>query len=751
MTLGMKASGDEILGPFTRSVNLPAGGGRAVGFRTSIRAQRSLSVGYVPVEITLAAQAPLPADRRLVYRFTTIEGGQTPPQNGMEIDVPILAPQGTRNAKWVRYLPKWSAGFALEVTVYEDGRAILDYNDVLGDGLQPGRQKLRSQLDLEYGVNWVYVSPDDTVVEDKVPNLRGLWQDAYRGRAAGAPSFWSQMLRGPTVLGVGQSELPTDWRGYQNYDAVILSTLSAERLVEKEDEWRALRGWILNGGALVIYDAVSPQESSSLLGFAWSDDEESANRIVRGVENYEKGLSTRRYQAQRYITELQTDLTNTASPQPNANGGEMAALLPNNQPKIDLETELKRWQERRQSLANETSFSTAEWRRRIHLQRVGSGEVYFLRRTAEGQAPPAAYWSVVRYVLDFRVSPTVRRGVDPMVGDRKFSSWLIPGVAQPPVYTFMGLLTAFVILVGPIAYRRTAKQGRSYLMFAIAPVLALLTTVAMFGYGIVSDGFGTVVRVRQLTWVDGGSKAAGERVRSTYFAGVRPGNGLTFASDAEVVGYREGTGQAWEELDELSYALMGRITIREDGQQFDSSFLPSRQQKQFITHRPRQDLGRVRLIPDRKGISSPRVKNEFPFVLRSLVVRDPKGAYWVCEEVSPGESKRCTALTIQDTSKTLGKMYRDHQPVSAVRQTTSRVNQYRNLIFDVVTEINRNIVAKTNMSNGVFEHWLQSHLQTAGEIPISHFVGVSDVTEDVLAVENCEVSSSVRYVFGTLP
>ena len=146
-----------------------------------------------------------------------------------------------------------------------------------------------------------------------------------------------------------------------------------------------------------------------------------------------------------------------------------------------------------------------------------------------------------------------------------------------------------------------------------------------------------------------------------------------------------------------------------------------------------------------------RVKNEFPFVLRSLVVRDPKGAYWVCEEVSPGESKRCTALTIQDTSKTLGKMYRDHQPVSAVRQTTSRVNQYRNLIFDVVTEINRNIVAKTNMSNGVFEHWLQSHLQTAGEIPISHFVGVSDVTEDVLAVENCEVSSSVRYVFGTLP
>ena len=751
MHLCTQASGDEILGPFTRTVNLPAGGGRAVGFRTSIRAPRSLSVGYVPVEITLSAQAPLPADRRLVYRFTTIEGGQTPPQNGMQIDVPILAPQGTRNAKWVRYLPKWSAGFALEVTVYEDGRAILDYNDVLGDGLQPGRQKLRSQLDIEYGANWVFVSPDETVVENKVPNLRGLWQDAYRGRAPGSSAFWSQMLSGPTVLGVGQSELPTDWRGYQNYDAVVLSTLSAERLVEKEDEWHALRGWILNGGALVIYDAESPEEASRLLGFAWSDDEEASNRIVRGAENYEKSLSTRRYQAQRYISELQADSTNTGSPQPNATAGGMTALLPNKQTQIDFERELKRWQERRESLENEPSFSTAEWLKRVHVQSVGSGEVYFLSRTAEGQVPPDAYWSIIKYSLDFRVSPTVRRGVDPMVGDRKFSSWLIPGVAQPPVYTFMGLLTAFVILVGPIAYRRTAKQGRSYLMFAIAPVLALFTTVAMFGYGIVSDGFGTVVRVRQLTWVDGASKAAGERVRSTYFAGVRPGNGLTFAGDAEVIGYREGTGQAWEELDELSYAMMGRITVREDEQQFDSSFLPSRQQKQFITHQPRQDLGRIRLIPDPKGILAPELKNEFPFVLRSLVVRDPKGAYWFCEEVDTGESKRCTALTIQDASKSLGKLYRDHQPVSAVRQTTSRVNQYRNLIFDVVTEINRNIVAKTNMSDGVFEHWLQSHLQTAGEIPTSHFVGVSDVTEDVLAVESCEVSSSVRYVFGTLP
>ena len=237
-----------------------------------------------------------------------------------------------------------------------------------------------------------------------------------------------------------------------------------------------------------------------------------------------------------------------------------------------------------------------------------------------------------------------------------------------------------------------------------------------------------MVRVRQLTWVDGQSQSAGERVRSTYFAGVRPGDGLAFAGDTEVMAYREGTGQAWEELDELSYSLMGRITIREDVQRFDSSFLPSRQQKQFITHQPRHNLGRLRLTPDRKGIKSPMIKNDFPFVMRDLVIRDAKGAFWNCGEVQPGESERCIPLTIQDASKALGKMYRDHRPVSAVRETT-RTNQYRNLIFDVVTEINRSIVSKTNTNEGVFEQWLQSHLQTSGEIPHSHFVGLSDVTE----------------------
>ena len=40
-------------------------------------------------------------------------------------------------------------------------------------------------------------------------------------------------------------------------------------------------------------------------------------------------------------------------------------------------------------------------------------------------------------------------------------------------------------------------------MFAIAPVLTVITTLSMLGYSIIADGFGSHARIRQITWVDG--------------------------------------------------------------------------------------------------------------------------------------------------------------------------------------------------------------------------------------------------------
>ena len=130
-------------------------------------------------------------------------------------------------------------------------------------------------------------------------------------------------------------------------------------------------------------------------------------------------------------------------------------------------------------------------------------------------------------------------------------------------------------------------------MFLIAPALALLTTVSMFSYSIIADGFGTTIRVRQIMWVDGKSGDTVERTRVTLFSGISPRDGLKFARDAEVMLYPASSGQPWNELD--SQLQRSRIGVRIDGesQVIDSGVLPSRSQTQFVSHRVRQSLGRL--------------------------------------------------------------------------------------------------------------------------------------------------------------
>ena len=230
--------------------------------------------------------------------------------------------------------------------------------------------------------------------------------------------------------------------------------------------------------------------------------------------------------------------------------------------------------------------------RPIWIRSAGPGKVVM---SPQGFAVSSPLNYYLANSIPLRSSTTLVRGVEPMLGDSRFLQWMVPGVAQPPVYTFMGLLAAFVILVGPIAYRRTTRSGRGYLMFAIAPVLAILTTVIMFAYGILADGFGTIVRVRQISYSDGSSGDLGERVRSTYFAGIRPGDGLRFPSDAEVYPYPEFDERSWEQAAAGGRRASGRIDIDDEHQVFSKDFLPSRRQRQFVSTITKSNVGRLRL------------------------------------------------------------------------------------------------------------------------------------------------------------
>lgn len=770
------AQNERMLGPWHPRVSMPDVGATLRGFTTSVTFADENATGYVPLVIEFDAQGKLAADRRLVYRFRTSELGQTPPRNGLTIDVPITVEQGTDVATFTRYLPKWSAGQAVEFSVLEDGVALKDYSGVVYEPADLSRRGLHLLMTSEREINWVVVTPEGASADEFPEELVDLFSiahlqveqwpltNSFGNSIDQARSLWNRVGPVRKFLATGQDQLPDDWRGYQRYDVVVVSHESFQSLAEKKPVWNALRDWILCGGTVLVYDVPSLDATLERLEFRSTGGQEFTDWIGATASEFMAQVEAGEAAARNELAELERALVSDASRDETTQtapavedpvsstylGVEIqnALLMDDREAIMEL---LRRTEQCLQRYIDIPRWTTKQWQSQVQMEAVGAGMLITMRRSDSYEVPSPVHWRIAAKAIGYRASPTVRRGVDPMLGHRRFAEWLIPGVAQPPVYTFIGLLTGFVILVGPVAYRKTAKAGRTYLMFAIAPTLALVTTVAMFSYGIVSDGFGTMVRIRQLTWVDGKSGDAGERIRSTYFAGLRPSRGLRFAGNAELTFYPETTGQSWHDASKMTPETLGQIRVEPDAQILGQGFLPSRQQRQFVVHQPRTTIGTLQLTTDRKAISPAEVTNHFGFELKEAVVRDSAGKYWSFGDLVSGESDACKPLSATDASKELGRLYRKYWPLtSEVREASRSTRRNSSQIYDVVIDTNRRLDRNLSVPDGTFEYWLEHHLRTVGEIPREHFVAIAEVTDDAVALEETELVASVRYVFGTI-
>ncbi|TWU60241.1 hypothetical protein Poly51_05160 [Rubripirellula tenax] len=781
---------DSILGEQLSTFTIPSPGAKVLGFRCDVTVGNVMSAGYVPVEISLRGVGVFPADRRLTVRIQTQPEGQAPPRNGLTINLPIVATQGSSVVTVNRYVPKWSAGVSWNVSIWEDGRPLPEYEANIGNRLPANGFRFRQLLPDETDFNSVLVIKDDVATVDTLPEMQSMLNDfsfAY-GRSspvptkAEDPTFYENMLRSNWMSAIGQSELPTDWRGYNNHDAVLLDPVAIEQVRSNPAGLAALRDFVLVGGIVVVYEAGEPNETLKSLDFAWTDDAAARQQIGPMVAQLEAMQKSEDKEAREELAAIKSHIQEiqeaeksgskkiaTESPQPGAlptaaqPNGLMYGTAVDGEAAVTIYGELEYWfptdLENAIEYRDRAEKELAEMRRSspinlsmpspdVFMQPVGAGMV--IGTTAGINEPDdQSKWSVVHGLFGYRISPMLRRGIDPMIGDRRFDRWLIPGVAQPPVYTFMALLVGFVVLVGPVAYRKTSKSGRSYLMFAIAPLLAMLTTTAMFAYGIVSDGFGTSTRIRQLTFIDGGSGDGAERVRATYFAGIRPSDGIQFPAIAEVMQYPEGSTDSWQDRFFESPSIIGAISIDEEIQRFDSSFLPSRQQCQFILHLPRRGVGHVELVAATEGTPD-KIKSTFDFPLRSIVLRNRDGGYWTADAVGPRATIDAKPVASKVATKLMGRMYSEYRPISVTKQAGNRQN-YSNAIFDLVLDTNRLIDSQNVMTDGSFELVLQQRLQSDGDIPAGYFIATAEPSGDVICIDEVDTVDSVRYLFGTLP
>ena len=737
------------MGLVSDPASFPEPGTKIAGFRGSLRIGNVICTGSMPVQIRLNAVGTFPADRNFVFRFRGASGEVAPARRDLQVEVKVTAKQGTRSLKQILYLPKWAAVKTVEFQVMEDRQELQGYSARV---ILPSvawattrDETFSTQFANEHSLDCLLiVNSDTTSVRKLTPKdfevfLRSdLSARKDPDSIAQSESDWFDVLaalakmqvRFSTKLSLARfDETPSDWRGYQAFDWVCVNQSTLEVWMQQHPHaQQALRDWVMMGGTLVVQAAEADDPSSS----RWA----IAGDVVQELDA---------------IAAAEEPAASWDAPLRNARdfwGPNYLAILTHHG--LD-----------KHSSNPPSKITLSEWNRQIHRTILGCGMVFLITpKDDDGHQESLNLHSLelIDHATRLRHSPMLRRGVDPMIGDRRFRKFLIPGVAQPPVYTFMGLLTLFVVLVGPIAYRQTTIAGRGHLMFVIAPLLAIITTLLMFGYGLIADGLGTIARLRQITIVDSGTGDAIERCRSSYFAGVRPRDSLVFPTLSEVMLYPESNKQSLRKQIETDSSIRANVTVTPEHQSFSNSLIASRTTTQFVTHRPIRKLGHL-LVDEGMPENGPplsasqrklSVSNHFEFPLRRMILRDGEKAYWLVPEIKAGETQVAQFLPPKKSSSALGKLYTEFR-ISMPTTTTGQRRRQRNRaeVFDLISTVSQTIRPGSILQDGVAEAWLQNRLQLNADLPTRYFMAISDPNEEDLLVEGAELVDSIRYVMGT--
>lgn len=635
----------------------------------------------------------------------------------------------------------------------------------------------------------------------KPESLNTFWLNAGIGSRTG---------RGNHLVAQELENLSNDWRFYQNQDAILIHQKTLETLRQtKPKRYAAIHRWQLLGGTIVVFGSPPSPTASQ------ATRTERADPVATSVE---KQLSALRENQMNLLTSLMQSMLGEFQPEHSVTkifplkdregierfhyvlekedeSGETFAIPIGSDFSKNLMDQFRIASEIYHRIRTDGAFplanheydsesfdpmynikmpdqiDTRHWG--FDSENVGLGQTIYLFPSHQTLAEMGLLWPLIQERIGDDISPTLRRGIDAVTSGQRFDDWKIPGISEPPVYTFIGFLTSFFVCVGPLTYWRAKRIGRTYLVFAIAPILAIVTTIAMFSYGIIADGFASVARIRQITWVDGTSKQGVERIRSTYFAGVEIQDSLQFPFQAEVFPFIDHGGATWKKIAEHAPSKLGTVILDQQTQEFAPSFLPPRVQRQFISHHPRPQIGCLSIrhssskAPDpilntpvnleysnREKPLVPIVTNHFDFHLKSLIFRDKEGWHWHVPTLPPGKESLAVLLTSADASKKLGQLYITNRPIGAAKNSTNpNRRSYRDTsgLVDFPLYISQEINSKEKQLNGKMETWLQNRLLLLGELPVSHFVATTDVSDDAIAIENCEIQSSVHYVIGTLP
>ncbi|MBA3484429.1 MAG: hypothetical protein H0T51_21720 [Pirellulales bacterium] len=218
------------------------------------------------------------------------------------------------------------------------------------------------------------------------------------------------------------------------------------------------------------------------------------------------------------------------------------------------------------------------------------------------------------------------------------------------------------------------------MLLATAPAAALATTILLFGYGMMSDGFDVQARTRTLTLLDQREGDVVSWGRLSYYAGIAPRNGLSVPSD------------------QLMYPIMPRWSASRYGgratgaprkmawdkdQELSQGWLASRTPTQYHAIVSRPSKKRLDLRATEKGL---QVVNRLGADVTHLAVEDHEGRFYWCENLADGKGQLVPVTEQGTLTKGIRELFSANLPESPDGGDSSYGSVYGNALSQGIME-----------------------------------------------------------------
>lgn len=382
---------------------------------------------------------------------------------------------------------------------------------------------------------------------------------------------------------------PDSWHDYRSYDLVVLRLKELTVLCDSgRTRQEALRFWLNAGGSLAILDVESPadlKELQRLLTLAKIDTDFKKQSsqpeqlsFLRVFPGAENGFSSR-------------------------------ALRGGSAVEIPIE-----------SLNG------------FRLSKYGDGEIVALPKI-EGREEQIGLLRLANRNFD-RLSP--------MRNSRQAEKIGFPGIDEHPTLLFMGVISLYLIVVGPVGYEALNRLKRLYMMLILPPIIGASVVVLFVLIMLFKDGVGRQDRVEAFTVIDSQAGIARTVSRHVLFSALGFGGEISFPRDRDVqlIG------------NEKTPCL---VEVGEDELSFSEGEVRARGTPEFEIFDVRPSEAYVREIREQGKLVA--IENKLGSAIKLFELKGTQGEYYLLRNIPEGRYELPTDKTSGSLSQEVAALF----------------------------------------------------------------------------------------------